>query len=403
MFDAAPSPGHDRRPLPPAQSPVRGGPGPRTSVSTQEGQPQADRPGKQRDPFFDNAKYLAIVLVALGHSWSAIKTDNRALEGLYNVVYTFHMPAFIVISGYFSRSFDMRPDRLKRLITGVAVPYLLFQIAYSLFRRYAGQASDPISLVSPYYLTWFLCALFIWRLTTPLWKLVRWPLPVALGIAMVGSVTPGIDDNLDLGRVLQFLPCFVLGLLLKPEHFALIRRRRVRILAVPVFAAALAIGWWTVPRVDGGWFYRQSSAQDLGEPWWTGPLMTLAMFGCALLLTACFLAWVPGRRTWFTALGAGTLYGYLLHGFVVKTSLYMGGFDLAMRHGLLGSLVVTLLAPVAITLLCTRPVQRVFRFAMEPRMEWAFQQDAAELAREREKKDRQRERERDLQREQVSV
>lgn len=384
MFDAATSPGHSRRPLPPAQPPVSGVPDRRTPTHAQE-QSRTDRPGRQRDAFFDNAKYLAIVLVALGHSWSAIKTDNRVLEGLYNVVYTFHMPAFIVISGYFSRSFDMRPDRLKRLVTGIAVPYLLFQIAYSLFRRYAGQADDPISLVSPYYLTWFLCALFIWRLTTPLWKLVRRPLPLALGIAMVGSVTPGLDDNLDLGRVLQFLPCFVLGLLLRPEHFALIRRRAVRVLSVPVFAAALAVGWWTVPRVDGGWFYRQSSAQDIGAPWWTGPLMTLAMFGCALLLTACFLAWVPGRRTWFTALGAGTLYGYLLHGFVVKGALYAGGFDLAERYGALGAVAVTVLAAAAVTVLCTKPVQRVFRFAMEPKMEWAFREDAAELARERQK------------------
>ncbi|GGY63840.1 membrane protein [Streptomyces olivaceoviridis] len=384
MFDAATSPGHSRRPLPPAQPPARGVPDRPTPTQAQE-QSRTGRPGRQRDAFFDNAKYLAIVLVALGHSWSAIKTDNRALEGLYNVVYTFHMPAFIVISGYFSRSFDMRPDRLKRLVTGIAVPYLLFQIAYSLFRRYAGQADDPISLVSPYYLTWFLCALFIWRLTTPLWKLVRHPLPLALGIAMVGSVTPGLDDNLDLGRVLQFLPCFVLGLLLKPEYFALIRRPAVRVLSVPVFAAALAVGWWTVPRVDGGWFYRQSSAQDIGAPWWTGPLMTLAMFGCALLLTACFLAWVPGRRTWFTALGAGTLYGYLLHGFVVKGTLYAGGFDLAEQYGALGTVAVTVLAAAAVTVLCTKPVQRLFRFAMEPKMEWAFREDAAELARERQK------------------
>ena len=75
---------------------------------------------KPRDAFFDNAKYLAILLVAIGHSWEPLKGDSRALQGLYMVVYSFHMPAFIVISGYFSRSFDMRPARLKRLLTGVA-------------------------------------------------------------------------------------------------------------------------------------------------------------------------------------------------------------------------------------------------------------------------------------------
>src|SRR5436309_770254 len=63
---------------------------------------------KQRDPFFDNAKYLAIVLVAMGHSWERLLSESRTAEALYSVVYAFHMPAFIIISGYFSRSFTGR-------------------------------------------------------------------------------------------------------------------------------------------------------------------------------------------------------------------------------------------------------------------------------------------------------
>ncbi|MFF5531682.1 acyltransferase family protein [Streptomyces cinerochromogenes] len=388
MFDAASSPGQNRSPLPPAQPPADGVPAPRTptSAQTRRGRQQAaDRPGsgRQRDAFFDNAKYLAIVLVAMGHAWEPLKGDSRILEGAYTVVYSFHMPAFIIISGFFSRSFDMRPDRLKRLITGVAVPYVLFETAYPLFKNAVTGSHEEISLLDPWYLTWFLVALFVWRLTTPVWKLVRWPLPLALGIAMLATVTPNIGDDLDLQRVLQFLPYFVLGLCMKPEHFHLVRRRSVRIASVPVFAAALAVGWWAVPRMNTAWFYHRDSAQELGAPWWCGPVMTLAMTGCSLLLTACFFAWVPRRRMWFTALGAGTLYGYLLHGFLVKFGDYRGWFEQPWLHRPLGEILVTVLAAAAVTVLCTRPVQRVFRFAMEPRMEWAFRQDAAELARER--------------------
>ncbi|WP_037814419.1 acyltransferase family protein [Streptomyces sp. NRRL S-1022] len=385
MFDAASSPGQNRRPLPPAQQPVDGVPGPRTPLSAPEPRPKADRPGRQRDSFFDNAKYLAIVLVAMGHSWEPLKGDSRILEGVYTVVYAFHMPAFIIVSGFFSRSFDMRPDRLKRLITGVVVPYVLFETAYPLFKNAVTGSHEEISLLDPWYLTWFLVALFVWRLTTPVWKLVRWPLPVALGIAMLATVSPNIGDDLDLQRVLQFLPYFVLGLCMKPEHFHLVRRRWVRVVSVPVFAAALAVGWWAVPRMNTGWFYHRDSAQELGAPWWCGPVMTLAMMGCSLVLTACFFAWVPRRRMWFTALGAGTLYGYLLHGFLVKFGDYRGWFEHPWLHRPLGEITVTLLAGAAVTLLCTGPVRRVFRFAMEPRMEWAFRQDAAELARERQK------------------
>ena len=397
-----------------ASSPVGAVPSPRSPQNQPQNQPipqnqqhrQAEpgnpgKPAKQRDAFFDNAKYLAIVLVAMAHSWEPLKGHSRILEGVYTVVYTFHMPAFIIISGFFSRSFDMRPDRLKRLITGVAVPYVVFETAYPLFKRVVDH--DPhqeISLLDPWYLTWFLCALFVWRLTTPIWKLVRHPLPVALGLAMAASVTPGIGDDLDLQRVLQFLPYFVLGLCMKPEHFRLVRRRSVRIASVPVFAAALAVGWWAVPRMNTAWFYHRDAAQELGAPWWAGPVMVLGMFGCSLLLTACFFSWVPGRTLWFTALGAGTLYGYLLHGFLIKGADYAGWFDHSALHRPLGEILVTVLAAAVVTLLCTRPVQRVFRFAMEPKMEWAFKRDAAELARERETSQR---RERTAEREKANA
>uniref|UniRef100_UPI001F44C2E6 acyltransferase family protein n=1 Tax=Streptomyces mexicanus TaxID=178566 RepID=UPI001F44C2E6 len=375
-------PGPTRTPLPQTHSSAPGGPVPQ--------RPDGRRPGsgEQRDPFFDNAKYLAIVLVALGHSWATVMSGNRFLETAYNVVYAFHMPAFVIISGYFSRNFDLRPQRLKRLLTGVVVPYVVFQTAYSLFRIYVGHSADrQIHLFTPWYLTWFLCALFIWRLTAPVWRLVRRPLPVALGVAMLASVTPGLGGVLELQRVLQFLPCFVLGMCLRPEHFRWVRRRPARILSVPVIALAVALGWWSVPRLNAGWLYRNAAAQDLGAPWWAGPVTVLVLFGCALLLTACFLAWVPGRRLWCTALGAGTLGGYLLHGFVVKGVLYAGGFEADWLHGPLGAVVVTVLAVGGMTVLCTRPVRQTFRCVLEPRMDWAFRRIAPQASGERERAD----------------
>ncbi|MFF7409951.1 acyltransferase family protein [Streptomyces lydicus] len=339
---------------------------------------------KPRDAFFDNAKYLAIVLVAMGHSWEPLRDGSRTAAAFYITVYAFHMPAFIIISGYFSRSFDMRKDRLQRLITGVAVPYILFEVAYTLFKRWADDDPHyPISLMDPWYLTWFLAALFIWRLTTPLWKIVRWPVPLALTIAVLASLSPDIGDDLDLQRVLQFLPFFVIGLSLRPEHFKLVRRKKARILAVPVFAGALVFAYWAAPRMNAAWFYHRDAAQELGAPWWSGAVMTLAMFGCSLVLVACFFAWIPGRTMWCTALGAGTLYGYLLHGFLAKGSRFGNWYDTPWVHTPWGMVLVTLFAGTVITLLCTPPVQRAFRWAMEPKMTWAFKKDPVGAARSR--------------------
>ncbi|WP_327356026.1 acyltransferase family protein [Streptomyces sp. NBC_01304] len=394
MFHTAGSPAgavrsQHRAPLPPqkTQQPLPTEP---TQSPQATAVPQPPRPAKQRDAFFDNAKYLAIVLVAMGHAWEPLTDHSRAAEALYMTVYAFHMPAFILISGYFSRSFDMRTDRLKRLVSGVLVPFVLFEVAYTFFKRYADDdPTQPISLLDPWYLTWFLAALFVWRLTTPLWKVVRWPVLLALAIAAMASVSPDIGDDLDLQRVLQFLPFFVMGLFLKPEHFQLVRRREVRILSVPVFALALLVAYWAGPRMSSAWFYHRDSAQELGAPWWAGAVMTLAMFGCSMVLMACFFAWVPRRKMWFTILGAGTLYGYLLHGFLAKGSRFWGWYeDYSWLHKPFGEIFVTVVAATVVTLLCTPPVQRMFRFAMEPKLNWAFRRDAAEVARSRERASR---------------
>ncbi|MDX3234843.1 acyltransferase family protein [Streptomyces sp. ME03-5709C] len=358
--------------LPAPRKRAPGGPGPAAPAgSATPATPTASVAG--RDPFFDNAKYLAIVLVAMGHAWEPLTAHSRAAGALYAFVYTFHMPAFIVISGYFSRSFDARPDRVRRLVTGIAVPYLLFEAAYSLFRNWADDAApQPLSLLDPWYLTWFLIALFIWRLTAPLWRVVRQPVAVALVIAALASLSPDIGDDLELQRVLQFLPFFVLGMCLRAEHFHLARRRVVRVLSVLVGPAALVVSYWAVPRMDRAWLYHRTSAQELGAPWWAGPVMTLALFCCSLALTVCFFAWVPRRRTWFTALGSGTLYGYLLHGFVAKGSRFGNWYDHGWVHTPLGQVAVTATAVVVVTVLCTPPVQRLLRCAMEPNMSWAF-------------------------------
>ncbi|WP_145497339.1 acyltransferase family protein [Streptomyces sp. CFMR 7] len=365
-----------RAPLPPAtpeSEPRRE----QTPKATAPASAPASAAAGKRDPYFDNVKYLAIVLVAVAHAWEPVMDGSRATRALYMIVYAFHMPAFILISGYFSRTFDMSAPKVKRLLTGVVVPYILFETAYTVFRRYAGGQTDAeVSLTDPWYLTWFLAALFIWRITTPIWLTLRHPLLVALAIAMLATVSPTIGDDLDLQRVFQFLPFFVLGLLLKPEHFQLVRRREVRLLALPLFAGTLVLAYWIAPHVWLSWLYRANSAQELSAPWWSGPVITLILFGCGLVLTIGFLALVPGRRTWFTVLGAGTICGYLLHGFLIKGARYAGLFDeYPWLSNPIGLVVVSIAAAVAVTLMCTPPVRRALKFATEPDMRWAFRKD----------------------------
>ncbi|MEU8708246.1 acyltransferase family protein [Streptomyces sp. NPDC048565] len=341
------------------------------------GAPDAPRSRPDRDPFLDNAKYLAIVLVAMGHSWEPLPGSGRLVETFYTFVYTFHMPVFIIIAGYLSRGLELTSDRVWRLVTGLAVPYAVFEIAYTLFERLTGSPDFPLSPLTPYWLLWFLPALFLWRLTTPFWQRVRWPVALALVIASMAAVTSDIGGDLQLQRVLQFLPYYVLGLQLRPEHFDLVRRRAVRVGSVPVCLLALAVAYWAVPRTTTSWFFRRYGAEQLGSPAWTGAVVTPLLFCCALVLSACFLAWVPNRRLWMTALGAGTLYGYLLHGFVIKGAVRLGLFDLDIVSTPLGRVLASVVAAAVVTALCGPPVRRVFRHVVEPRLDRARKPEPA--------------------------
>lgn len=355
----------------------------RASATTTTGQKPPAEPVSQsirRDPYFDNAKYLAILLVALGHVLPLVIEGSRATRALYMFVYLFHMPAFILISGYLSRSYTGRPDQLRRLMTGVALPYVVFEVAYTLFARYGGSFSGkPISLLQPFYLMWFLIALFIWRLTAPLWHTLRWPLAVSLVIAALATITPDIGPSLDLVRVLQFLPFFVLGLCMKPEHFQLVRRRGPRALAVIVLAAAIPLTYWVTPNIPLNWLYRSRSVQELGLDWWPGLMRAGLLFCCTLVLVAAFLALVPGRRYWFTVLGAGTICGYVLHGFFIRGAQYAGLFEhYPVLNTPTGRAAVTVGMLVIMTLLCTPPVRRAMKFVTEPEMKWAFRREMTE-------------------------
>ncbi|SCK34894.1 acyltransferase family protein [Streptomyces sp. WMMB 322] len=338
-----------------------------------EKRPAGEQDAPHRDPYLDNAKYLTIVLVAVGHAWAPLTVGSRPTAALYYLLYTFHMPAFVIISGYLSRGFEYRPRQIRRLLTGVVVPYLVFQTLFTFFMRWAGDEPErEFAYQEPEFALWFLVALCLWRLTTPLWKALRWPLPVSLAVAVAAGVTPSVSGDLELMRVAQFLPFFVLGLRLRPRHLEFVRHRAVRILAVPVTAGAVAVSYAAVPYISAAPFLHDKDAQSLGLPSWLGAVMTLTAFGCALVMTVCFLSWVPRRRMWFTSLGAGTLCAYVLHVYPLQYAKELGWFEDEGAQHPLDRFAITVIAAGLMTLLCTAPVRRALRFVLEPRLTWFF-------------------------------
>ncbi|GAA3310068.1 MULTISPECIES: acyltransferase family protein [Nonomuraea] len=312
-----------------------------------------------RDPYFDNAKFLAIVLVVCGHMIEDLRDDPIA-HALYFYVYVFHMPLFITLSGYLSRNFTFSSGKARKLIATLAVPYVLFELAYSLPRLLL-YGKLEISLLDPYYLTWFLMSLFLWRLSTPVWQQLRWPLVVAVGLSLL-SGTSALPDELSMNRTLGLLPFYVLGLMLRPEHVEALRRPYMKVVGAVTLAAGLVAALLLHDGIATEWIRWRHANAAIGVDDLTGSMARLGMLAAGVVLVAAFMAVTPSRRTWFSGLGAATMYAYLLHGFVVK----------AAERFELGVPVSIALGVVVATLLCTPPVRAAFHWAVEPRLSWAF-------------------------------
>jgi fucose 4-O-acetylase-like acetyltransferase len=361
---------HAAHPTDTADHPDPGAPGTDGGTGPVPAPARADGPRKRRDPFFDNAKYFAILLVVAGHSLANL-LDVPAAKGLYVFIYLFHMPVFIVITGYFSRKWTFAGGKARKLITNVGVPYVVFELAYSLYDWLAGRNELEISLLNPYYLTWFLIALFMWRLSTPVWQQIRWPLAVAVGFALL-SYMSDLGGTFDIHRVIGLLPFYVLGLTLRPEHFELLKRPAARPIGAAVLAAGLGGTYLVMDRMSRDWIYWKHAHSQLGVDNVTGTLMRLAMFAAATVFVAAFLALVPRGRHWFTRYGAYTLYAYLLHGFATRLLDFTGWWSADWMHTPPGVAIVVGGALAVGTLLCSGPVVRSMSWALEPAMAWAF-------------------------------
>ena len=325
--------------------------------------------GTARDPFLDNAKFLLIILVVVGHTWPmGLVEGSRTVKAAYLWITVFHMPAFILLSGYLSRGFTGRPAQVRRLLTGVLLPYLVFEALYTGLQSLAWGRPFALTPTEPTFLCWFLAALFIWRLTVPVWRAVPYAVPVTVVVSLVaGTTTMGYD--LALPRVLMFLPWFVLGTRLRPEHFAWVRARRwPRRCAPPVLLAGGALAYAVAPGTDVHWLWMSYGQHALGAQLIPYLLVRAGLFATGALMTAAFLALVPRRRLWLTALGAVTLYPYLLHG-LLTTAAHAYGWDAPLRPlGPLGAVLLTVCGAGAAVLLSTAPVRRLARPLIEPRL-----------------------------------
>ena len=314
-----------------------------------------------RDPWLDNVKMVLVTLVVVGHAIGLVEATAGS-HWVYDFIYLWHIPAFVFVSGYLSKSFEWDRRRMKSLLYTLAIPYLLFEPALFYFRR--GVADEdvqgPLWLV-PHWTMWYLIVLLMWRLVTPILKSHWLFLPLSVIVSLLGGLWN--DDSLMIPRFLGLLPFFVLGLHLKPRHLKHLDDVWVRVAAVPMLVGIGVMAAYTDTWAETAllWYDTGYAEIPIDNEIVFQTRLTVMMVGLVGAFSAMSL--VPRRSLgWFTTMGTATMVVYLFHGFVIKTVMAIGWPEFTTEHPAVG-LVLTVLGAVALALvLATPPVRR----ALEP-------------------------------------
>ena len=290
-----------------------------------------------RSARMDNFRCFLMILVVLGHLLEL--QEGPIQDYVYLVIYSFHMPLFVWISGYFAKYAD------RHCIRSLMLPYLVFQVLYSVAALYFWKTEEELKLLEPYWLMWFLMALFLWRLLLPLLDVKNLKQQVlALGVVLALALLTGWEQELryvlSFQRMVALFPMFLLGYYCRGWNAEIgawwqgqgkSRRMLLRI----ALALAVAVGFLVLylfrEEISHKWLYWKYPYGKKG-----GSVINRAtLLAFAVVCLGAFMAWMPNRRIpVLTYIGQNTLPVYLLHGFVIKTLDHYGVMERVAHPGL---------------------------------------------------------------------
>ena len=310
----------------------------------------------------DNAKGVMIFFVVFGHLIERLTINHNTIKSLYLSIYSFHMPAFVMLAGMTTSQLVGRPY-LRRLAGAILVPFAIFTVAYELLEfALHGTISDYTKTAQPYWLLWFLLCLFYWRVVITFVAKVPGAIFFAFAASLVAGYFDSITNVLAASRTIYFFPFFLIGYQLTIRFFEKSEFFRIpKIIAIGILVANV-VCFYYLRLVQPQWLYGSMPYSIMHM---SGPLAALIRLGfCAVSLVTIFaiLLLVPTRGSFLSVWGRGSLITYLLHGLVVKLLIYFGVMDFL---GSLSPLICVpscfVLAIVLIVVLSLRSVQAPIR------------------------------------------
>lgn len=307
-----------------------------------------------REAWGDALKGLLIVLVVLWHviMKSYLQVDwtiSLPIPGVWGIagdlIWSFMMPLFLLVSGYFASTALTRPWAVvaRTRIARFFYLYLLWSLIHmaamwafpdfpTLVPRSVAEFVEYLTISPPN--TWYLYALALYFLVAKaLVRVPPWLLIVAAGVLAVAVSAGFVEVVGNRGSLLFNLVFFLLGLHLAPQVRGLVRRATLPQLVLAVVGYLVAFGTM-----------RLTHTETLPGVW---PLVSAC--GVVMGLTmAPLLARTPVVADGLTALGRQSLPIYVIHMPLLALA------DLALAGWLSGARVaVQLIAAVTLPVLLT--------------------------------------------------
>ena len=273
--------------------------------------------GSSRDLQFDGLKFILIFLVVLGHL-----TFNDYGIGVKRMVFSFHMPAFIFLSGYFtslSSNKDRRIQWLKQtlilLFFAHVTQYLLLilmGLTSSLINDYPFQISSVLnrsSFIEPAFTLWYLVSLIYWRIAT--WIIGDKVNDIALFVVscivaiLVGFIP--LRNEFSFQRTFSFAPFFVLGVIFKKRHLISKLEKVPILLAIVGFVVGLLLAR------EMPIYYPVDNYTTWGGAALRTKQMLLALFLCLLVVRVSRCKF----SEYFARFGSKTLWIYIGHAYLI--------------------------------------------------------------------------------------
>lgn len=315
----------------------------------------------KRNAYFDNAKLFLIFLVVFGHMIQPFTESSTVVNTLYLWMYTYSMPAFIFLAGFFAKGSGDK-KYIINLAKKLLLPYIIFQGLYSGYYLLIGKSGWQTGIFTPHWSLWFLFSLFSWHILLVLFKRIQPMLGVILAV-LIGLVIGYIDDvghAFSLSRTFAFFPFFLTGYWLTKDQVMLAKHRTVKIAGI-LAMAIIALLIYIAPEINSGWLLASKSYADLEVPVFGG-VARLFVYMTSTIMAVSVLAWIPKKHYRLTSLGERTLYVYLLHGFFIQ---FFREADLFKVDHLLDILGLGILSALIVLVLSSRPIMLIWEPLIE--------------------------------------